>query len=177
MKSHLFVLLLFCGLTLAPSASAGDCVRAEPEPAFSSAQAGVLKHRFVARSGQEADENLTLANGETVHIRHGGCEYVVTELRIRGIHLFSGVVTPSAAYAKAAQLLRRLHRLADRSGFDLALAAHTLDAAGQRNVPYGESVAVEGDGVEFLQARVQLDSAGRKGKREFLHVSLIRGPL
>ncbi len=84
-----------------------------------------------------------------------------------------------AAFKEAVPLLRKLHKLKADSIFDLGLAANTLEKAIlQPNTPtFDEQFPVEGDGTDFLQTQVKIDSAGRNGKAGFIEISLLKGPL
>ncbi|MGO4467784.1 M13 family metallopeptidase [Pseudoduganella sp. RAF53_2] len=132
----------------------GDCVRSAPAPAFNAKQPGIRSYRFSPVSDHEAREYLALTTGESVDIRHGGCEYLVTTLRIKSKSIPIRLTAGRDAFLTAANLLRRLRQLKDTSGFDLALAANTLSAAAKGNPAFEEPLAVEGDGTDFLQAQV-----------------------
>jgi hypothetical protein len=156
-----------------------DCVRSEPAPVFDIKQAGIRTHRFVPVSSHEAREYIVLTSGESLDIRLGGCEYFVTTFRVRSQRISSRIKAGSEAYLTAARVLRQLRLLKDSSGFDLLLAANTLEAAAKRTpvTAFEEPLAIEGDGIEFLQAQVQIDAVGQESGMGFVQITLFRGPL
>src|SRR5476649_284281 len=160
------------------AAQSDDCVRSEPGPVFDGKQAGISSYHFSPVSSHEAREQLVLNSGESVEIKHGGCEYMVTTFRIQAKSISSSVKTAREAYLTAAASLRRLQQLKETSGFNLALAAGALDAAVKRNpkIDFGEEIPVEGDGVDFLQAQVQVDAAGWESGVGHIQITLFRGP-
>lgn len=188
-KKSISMKSIFCGVSLgvlfmlplagtcAPKPS--ECVRSKPAPVFNGVQPGVRSHRFVPVSDHEASEYAVLTSGESMDIRHGGCEYFVTTFRFQSGLTLRNVKSRHDAYMVAATLLRRLQQLKESSGFDLALAASTLDVAARRNseIEFGEPLAVEGGETDFLQTQVQVDEVGRKPGNEFIQISLFKGPL
>jgi hypothetical protein len=154
------------------------CVRGEPAPVFPAAQAGITSHSFNAVSSHEARERVELASGVSVAIHHQGCEYFVTTFRFEGAGILKGGASSKASYQAAAELLRQLGRMKADPGFDLALAAATLEQA-SRGAPleFEQELPVAGDGTDFLQSQVKVDNAGRKSKVGFVQVTLFKGPL
>jgi hypothetical protein len=183
LKSTLRVVVLCLVLAIAPSAAwasaSDDCVRSEPAPIFDAARSDIKSHRFVPVSGHEAKEYAVLASGASLEIHHGGCESFVTTFRWQSAQLARNVKSRLDAYMAAATLLRELKKVKESSGFDLALAATVLETAARKNpnIEFEEQLAVKGDGIDFLQAQVQVDAAGQKSGIGFIQVSLFRGPL
>ena len=183
LKSALHTVLLGVVLALpltAMCASASDeCIRSEPAPVFTAVQSGIKSHRFARVSSHEAKEHVVLSSGVSLEVIHGGCESFVTTFRWQSAQIARSVKSRSDAYMVAATLLRGLKTLKENSGFDLALAAAALEAAARNNpkIAFEEQLAVAGDGVDFLQAQVQVDGAGQKSGIGFIQVSLLRGPL
>jgi hypothetical protein len=174
-----FAIILTLPLSAMCTPVPDECVRGEPIPVFNAGRPGIRAHNFVSVSSHEANEFVTLSSGEAVEIHHGGCEYFVTTFRFHSKRILKDGKSPRDAYKTAAALLRRIGQLKEESGFDLIRAAGTLEAAVRRNpgVNFEEPFAVEGDGIDFLQAQVQVDALSRKGGIGFLQVSLFRGPL
>lgn len=156
-----------------------ECVRSEPAPVFEAKQLGIHSHRFALVSSHEAQEQLRLNSGELVDIHHGGCEYFVTTFRFSSVNILKSSKSRLDAYKISATLLRRLQQLKGKSGFDLVLAARTLEAVVEKNraIEFGRQFAVDGDGTDFLQTQVQVDAAGQKAGVGFVQVSLFKGPL
>lgn|GEM_PF-2004162 len=175
--SGLFCIALALPLPGLCAPAPGDCVRSAPVPAFNAKQPGIRSYRFSPVSDHEAREYLALTTGESVDIRHGGCEYLVTTLHIKSKSIPIRLTAGRDAFLVAANLLRQLRQLKDTSGFDLALAANTLSAAAKGNPAFEEPLAVEGDGADFLQAQVQVDATGQESGAGFVQITLFRGPL
>lgn len=156
-----------------------ECIRSEPAPVFDAKQPAIRSHQFVPVSNHEAREYVVLASGESLEIHHGGCEYFVTTFRFQSRYILKDIKSRPATYTAAATLLRRLQQLNEKSGFDLALAAKTLETAARRNsaIEFEEQLAVEGDGTDFLQTQVQVDAAGEVSGKGFVQISLFKGPL
>jgi hypothetical protein len=183
LKSALSFVVIGIALALPSTAmcasAADDCVRSEPAPVFEAVQAGLRSHRFVPLSRHEAKEYVVLASGASLEVHHGGCEYFVTTFRWQSARIARHVKSRPDAYLAAAALMRELRQLKQNPGFDLVLAAATLETAARKNpkLEYEEQLAVEGDGDDFLQAQVQLDAAGQKSGVGYIQVTLSRGPL
>jgi hypothetical protein len=130
-------------------------------------------------SKHEAKEYVVLASGVSLEVRHGGCESFVTTFRWQSPNIAQNVKSRLDAYLMAAGLLRGLQQLNEHSGFDVVRAASALEAAARKNPKIGfeEQLVVQGDGTDFLQAQVQIDTAGQKSGIGFIQVSLLRGPL
>jgi len=176
-------LLLLTAVLASPAIGhcAGEeaCVRGEPAPVFPAAQAGIKAHRFNTVSSHEARERVELASGMTVDIHHQGCEYFVTTFRFEGAGILKSDASIKASYQAAAELLRQLGHLKSDPGFDLALAAATLEKASRSAQPlaFELELPVAGDGTDFLQSQVKLDNAGRKAASGFVQITLFKGPL
>lgn len=154
------------GIMISAHAAAQDgCVRSEPSPVFPKAAASI--HSFSATAPTEAVESLRLPSGEELRLEHGGCEYYVLAFE------FSGAAGPDA-YISAAKMLDSLRPLQPDARFDLPLAARTLRAMSARRAPLAEESEVDGDGLDFLQARLTLEPAKSTGK---LRLTIFRGPL
>ena len=178
---RLFLGLALVAGTMCPPAYADDCVTAPPTPMFSTARRDIQSHGFRRKSAHEAIERLRLGPDTQVRVEHGGCEYVVAKLRFESPDLFANRYADGLAYEQAAALLGRLQALRPARGFDfdLRLARKTLLAAAGRKRPpgLGEEFHVRGDGVPPLEAVLQVEAAGRRGKGGFVDVTLFRGPL
>lgn len=179
------IILISCAAALAlPPAvfargSADDCVRGEHAPLFASSNPGLRSYRLLKSPEDGMRELVTLGEGESLEIRQGGCEYVVTTFRIQSKRLRRQDVAGTNAYLVAAELLRRLGKLNAQSPYDLALAAQTLEAAVRLHKADGfeRPFPVEGDGIDFLQTQVQINSAGWRDGAGVLEFSLFNGPL
>ncbi len=128
------------------------CVRGEPIPVFAAGQAGTKSHHFKAISSHEARERVELSSGVLVAIHHLGCEYYVTTFRFESADLLKNDASPKAVYRSAADQLRQLRRLKADPGFDLDLAATTLESAvlSGQPVEFEQELPVAGDGTDFL---------------------------
>jgi hypothetical protein len=174
--------VLFCAGLLTGfaclSVHADECIRSTPFPIFKGHDR-VKEHRFELKANSEAFERFRLASGMQVLVTHGGCEYFVTKFRFESKDLFASGYSTATAYKAAASLLRELDRLRAHSTFDLHLASATLLRAARRNhhLKLNEEFAVSGDGVAELEARTQIDAAGRRPSEGYLELTLFRGPL
>ncbi|WP_147373948.1 hypothetical protein [Massilia cavernae] len=156
-----------------------DCVRGEPVPVFAPTKSGLRSYQFRSPAGEGARELGSLGPGESLEIRHGGCEYLVMTIRFTSRKLRRQDVSGANAYPLAAGVLQRMHKLKAQSPYDLVLAAKTLiDASRRRSHPdFGESLPVDGDGIDFLQTQIQIDKAGLSHGFGFVEFSLFKGPL
>lgn len=141
-------------------------MRGEPVPVFPQASPGA--HSFTRKSATEAIETLRLSSGDMLRLEHGGCEYYVLTIDVPAPA--SGLA--SKAYVATANRLDELQAMQADANFDLSRASRTLRAMAARGAPLGEEAEIEGDGEDFLQARLSL--VREKGK---LRLSLFRGPL
>lgn len=161
--------------------SADDCVRGEPIPVFDASNPGLRSYRLLKSrdDGVGVRELVTLSADESLEIRQGGCEYVVTTFRIQSKRLRRQDIAGTNAYLVAAGLLRRLGKLNAQSPYDLALAAETLEAAVRLRKAGGfeQPFPVEGDGIDFLQTQVQINSASWRNGAGVVEFSLFKGPL
>lgn len=159
--------------------SAEDCVRGEPIPLFAASTAGLRSYRLLKSPEDGLRELVTLAADESLEIRQGGCEYVVTTFRIQSKRLRRQDIAGTNAYLVAAGLLRHLGKLNAQSPYDLILAAETLEAAVRLRKAGGfeQPFPVEGDGIDFLQTQVQINSAGWRNGAGVVEFSLFKGPL
>lgn len=159
--------------------SADDCVRGEPIPVFDASNPGLRSYRLLKSRDYGLREFARLGRDESLEIRQGGCEYVVTTFRIQSKRLRQHDIAGTNAYLVAANLLRRLGKLNAQTPFDLVLAAGTLEAAVRLRKTGGfeQPFPVEGDGIDFLQTQVQINSAGMRAGAGVVEFSLFKGPL
>ena len=156
-----------------------ECMRGKPYPVFSKNLPELRSRQFSLKSVHEANERIQLKSGESIRIHHWGCEYYVITFRFESADILKAGMSKSAAFKEAVPLLRKLQQLKADSVFDLGLAASTLEKAilQPNDLAFGEQFPVEGDGTDFLQTQVKIDSAGRNDKVGFIEVSLLKGPL
>ena len=162
-----------------PSAARADgCVRNTPAPLFASGRQDIGAHAFSLQSDHEAVERFQLASGTEVEVRHGGCEYIVTTLRLTSPALFAKGYSAAQAYRSAAAALQQLQGLHAATHFDLPLAAASLlRESGHPHPRLDRELRVRGDGETPLEAGVKIVSAGRRAGSGHIEVSLFRGPL
>jgi len=156
-----------------------ECMRGKPYPVFSKDLPELHNRRFSLKSAHEANERVQLKSGESIRIHHWGCEYYMITFRVESAGILKAGMSKSAAFKEAVLLLRKLQQLKADSVFNLGLAANTLEKAilQPTDLSFDEQFPVEGDGTDFLQTQVKVDSAGRIGKAGFIEISLLKGPL
>jgi hypothetical protein len=175
-----FVLAAVLALPPVPGDGADECVRGEPEAMFPNRVATIRSTAFHPVSSHEATEEVVFAGGERLRIRNWGCEYFVLTFRYESKALIASG-DGRAWHQRAAEVLERLARLKPRAPFDLPLAARQLRKALRTPaaLPLEQEIDVEGDGVEFLQARVSVKGGGALagGGRGYVEFQLAKGPL
>jgi hypothetical protein len=161
------------------SAVEDGCMRGMPYPVFSKSRAEIFSRKFTPQSSHEAEENVELKSGETIQIKHWGCEYYVITFTVKSIELMKNGVSNEAAYREVYLILRKLVRLKADSVFDLRLAAITLEKSlRKKQAPeLSEELSVDGDGTDFLQTVITINRAERKGNLGLLEFSFAKGPL
>ncbi len=171
--SVLFVIPCICG------AGQDECIRGIPTPVFAKNHADIRSRNFTLTSSTEAKEQVQLKSGELIRISHGGCEYYTITFRFESNEILRSDTSTNRVYKEAADLLQKLTTLKVDSAFDLGLAAATLETAlmKQPRTELHDTLAVVGDGEEFLQTQIRIDAAGRKRKIGFIEISLFKGPL
>ncbi len=171
-------LIMASGLELV-SRGEGECMRGKPYPVFSKNLSELHSRQFSMKSEHEANERIQLKSGESIQIHHWGCEYYVITFRFESASILKNGMSKLAAFKEAVPLLRKLKQLKADSVFDFGLAASTLEKAilQSNGLTFDEQFPVEGDGTDFLQTQVKIDSAGRNGKAGFIEISLLKGPL
>lgn len=102
------------------AAEVDDCTRAMPSPRVSDVRK-VREHSFELH-GRDGTERITLANGERVVIRHGGCEHFVLVYQIP----LAGTALPTTPRGWIDRALPTLRAMAEFGDDEAALAVKTL---------------------------------------------------
>jgi len=176
------VLAAALAMPVSAGAAAGgeDCVRHVPVAVFPTRVATIRSTSFHPVSANEATEEVVFTTGERLQIRNWGCESFVLTFRYESKAL-PATGDARAWHERAAEVLERLARLEPHSPFDFPLAARQLRRALRTPAALRlqEDIAVEGDGVEFLQARVSVAGGGalKSGGGGYVEFQLAKGPL
>jgi len=158
----------------------GNCMRGNPMPVLSKDMPEVVSYYYEAFSPVNSIETVILADGGSITALHWGCEYYAINLFYTFSHTGKELDTASA-YRLGSRLLVRLNRLGVDTVFDLPLSAATLRRVAMN--PMGEpcvlGCAVEGDGTDFLQSRVDVEDYGVMANAgiQYIQVGFNKGPL
>ena len=156
-----------------------SCPRGEPEAIFPIGTPNVLKQSFRPETKRTSIEQIELTSGESIRVRHWGCEYYVLTFVIEPRRSKELNMPADVAYPRAAAWLDRLTALKIETPFDLSKVARTLrQYHGMGRKPsFDLELPVEGDGTDFLQTRVRVEIPEPGHKPGAIQFSLFTGPL
>ncbi len=134
--------------SLAHAAVDDDCTRAMPSPRI--VDVGKVREHSFELDGRDGTERITLASGDRLVIRHGGCEHfvLVYEIPLAGTAL---PTTPRGWIERALPTLRAMAAFGDD---EAALAVKTLQD--RQDYTLGESIEVIRE-YEFIGLRTVPD--------------------
>ncbi len=161
-----------------------NCLRGKPDRWIDGRHPDVANVIFHPISSVSAVEMAQLRNGDEFEIVNFGCESLQVGIRYLfplDSHALGDI---RHWYVAAAQELATIRQVMDRQKgipFDLGLDSLALEKTSQepkKSLALGEEIAVEGDGVDYQQARMMVLNVERISDQKVAVIVLLnRGPL